>query len=115
MDVSGGNYTTIPSHIPHITCIHPLQTRTGSAMQGSSEGGMPTCGVLGPYAAAWAVLVEPAASLMAPLLGMEDLFVLSLVSKGLRPIWGQLCHLGPLNNKWIIELLASGAYQAEGG
>ena len=65
MGVSGGNYTTIPSHIPHITCIHPLQTRTGSAMQSSSESNS---------AAAWAVLVEPAASLLAPLLGMEDLF-----------------------------------------
>lgn len=109
MGVSGGNYTLPPHHpssrAPNHTCT-PSQTRTGSAMQSSSESNS---------AAAWAVLVEPAASLLAPLLGMEDLFGLSLVCKGFRPIWRQLCHMGALDSEWIVELLASGAYRAERG
>ena len=67
----------------------------------------------GAVAAAWAVLVDPTASLLAPLLHIRELFALSLVCKGLRPIWRQLCHMDRrLNNRVVVYLLSSGRYQS---
>lgn len=45
------------------------------------------------HATAWAVLIEPASSLLAPFLGVVDLWALSLSCKGLHPIRHQLCYV----------------------
>lgn len=59
-------------------------------------------------------LVDPTTSLLAPLLCMQELFALSLICKGLRPMWRQLCHMNRrLNNEVVVDLLSSGTYQAE--
>lgn len=109
------------THTTPLSCsinIHthpPIRLPTGSAapsMLSSSGSDASMTELPEPHAAAWAVLLDSTASLLAPLLRMRDLFALSLVCKGLRPTWRQLCDMDPLDNRVIDHLLSSGTYRA---